>query len=174
MEYPKEFDKSLAYHVGKLPAIMQQPFVFLSFVASPIIIILSLAIALLVFRGSSLASGILLLLILSPLAEIIKLITRRARPETIFVKKMRLRTFSFPSGHSYVSALAFSYCAYLAFEHISSPVNWLIIAVLITLIFMVGVSRVYLGAHFPSDVLAGWSLGIAMSALVILTDIKLI
>lgn len=88
----------------------------------------------------------------------IKLFVERARPINDY--SAGLATFSFPSGHSTGSMVAFGLLAYIAY--VKLPGVWgLILAGLLLLIpILVGVSRIHLGAHYPSDVMAGWLLGI--------------
>jgi undecaprenyl-diphosphatase len=88
-----------------------------------------------------------------------KLLLQRERPITDYVMNMRVETFSFPSGHTLGSTLAYGLLAYLAWHYLSAPWNYIATAILVALIIMVGISRIYLGAHYPSDVAAGWLLG---------------
>lgn len=160
MLHPRSLDTPLSALIAKLPDRVAPIMTFASFIAAPIpiAIILSLSAA-----GAMLAGNDYLLrltvcaAILSPVAELSKLITKRKRPETLYVQNMRFKTYSFPSGHSYISALVFGYLTVAAVQMLTS--GWLIAVPLITLIALVGISRVYLGAHFPSDVIAGWVLG---------------
>jgi len=64
--------------------------------------------------------------------------------------------FSFPSGHAQQAAVFFGLLA-LHFKK-----RWFTTVAALT-VFLIGFSRVYLGAHFPSDVLAGWTLGAAIA-----------
>lgn len=104
------------------------------------------------FMAASVSSGILL-------SALLKHIFNRPRPDlvpyTIYVA-----TTSFPSGHSMLSAVTYlclgALMARLQERQILKA--WSILsAILLTL--LVGVSRVYLGVHWPSDVLAGWTAG---------------
>lgn len=83
----------------------------------------------------------------------LKVTLRRPRPENDYVKTMLVKTFSFPSGHAAGSVVAFGLLAYVA----SLPL-WAA-PLLAGVCIMIGVSRVYLGAHYPTDVVGGWILG---------------
>jgi undecaprenyl-diphosphatase len=83
----------------------------------------------------------------------------RARPDVAEMLR-RANGYSFPSGHAMGSAVAYGALAYLAFRAIRSwPRKTAVIAFLYTLIAAVALSRVYLGVHWISDVLAGVTIG---------------
>lgn len=69
--------------------------------------------------------------------------------------------FSFPSGHSAGSVIVYGMLAYLAMRLL--PTRWHVPVALLTtaLAVSVGASRLFLGVHFPSDVLAGFTVGVA-------------
>jgi undecaprenyl-diphosphatase len=67
---------------------------------------------------------------------------------------------SFPSGHSMLSAIVYlTLGALLARYTTDRKLRLYFLAVALTMTFMVGVSRVYVGVHWPTDVLAGWTAG---------------
>lgn len=67
--------------------------------------------------------------------------------------------FSFPSGHAANSALIYGAIAVLVFRSLTGPMRWIVTAALALLAVLIAASRVYVGAHWPSDALAGLALG---------------
>jgi undecaprenyl-diphosphatase len=89
----------------------------------------------------------------------------RDRPD-ILDPELLPSSFSFPSGHAFMSAaiyLTIGALLTMVIERRATRMAVIAMAVLITL--LVGFSRVYLAVHFPSDVLAGWTLGCAWASL---------
>ncbi len=98
-------------------------------------------------------------------SSLLKLGIDRPRPELVS-HLVHVQTLSFPSGHAMMSAVTYMTLGVMLAGIAPSRITRayvLFIAVLITL--MVGVSRVYLGVHWPSDVLAGWCAGFAWAML---------
>ena len=99
------------------------------------------------------------------LSESLKLGIARARPDLIPIN-MDISGMSFPSGHATLAAVCYlTIAALLAHEQQKRRVKAYVIfaAVLVTL--MVGLSRIYLGVHWATDVLGGWCLGAAWAIL---------
>lgn len=165
MLHPRKFDLAVGSMVARLPKWVYPFMYFISTIGGSFYLISGLAITAILIGISQEKTWLPLLLlavIVSPLAELLKLITRRKRPETIYVENMKLKTYSFPSGHSYISTLMGSYLFTLIGLSMSGLVVWIIGLILAAFAGLIGVSRIYLGAHFPSDVLAGWTLGITV------------
>jgi undecaprenyl-diphosphatase len=90
----------------------------------------------------------------------LKTLFQRTRPEDPLITA--LTSFSFPSGHAFmtVSFYGFMVCwALVGIKHKNK--KSLAVAGLLLLLLTIGFSRIYLGAHFATDVLAGWGLGTA-------------
>ena len=78
--------------------------------------------------------------------------------------------YSFPSGHSMVSMAFYGFLIYLIYKLVkNSKIKWTLIISLSIIICTIGISRIYLGVHYASDVLAGFT--ISISYLVIYTSI---
>jgi membrane-associated phospholipid phosphatase len=93
------------------------------------------------------------------LSESLKRIFQRTRPPLPWLGPAS--GYSFPSGHSLVSLALYGTLAYLLFQNIKNRTWRIRITVLLILLpLLIGISRIYLGMHYPSDVLAGWVLAI--------------
>lgn len=94
------------------------------------------------------------------ISTVLKMAFDRPRPE--FSATARVFTASFPSGHALISAVVYLTIAALLAESAREPkFRVFFIAVGVFLTVIVGMSRIYLGVHYPTDVLAGWSIGTA-------------
>ena len=88
---------------------------------------------------------------------VLKLLFHRTRP-VVFFGLTEPRTYSFPSGHSMLSACFFGVLAALVTMRMASYAQKLAVwAAAAAATLLIGVSRVYLGVHYPSDVLAGYA-----------------
>jgi undecaprenyl-diphosphatase len=104
------------------------------------------------------AAGALVMLILTPILQM--LVNRSRPPADLLGIGDPFTGFSFPSGHTFQTFVLFGFLIYLATVLISRM--WLRRSIQVFLAFLIlamGISRVYLGAHWPSDVLGSYLLG---------------
>lgn len=88
------------------------------------------------------------------------------RPRPDLPHAARVFTASFPSGHATLSAITFlTLGAILTRVEAERRVKVYFVAIAVFLTVMVGVSRIYLGLHYPTDVIAGWAIGAAWAIL---------
>lgn len=106
------------------------------------------------------------------ISQLLKLGYDRPRPD--LGGATHVFTASFPSGHSMLSAVTYLTLGALLTRTVASKgIKIFFIGCAIVLTLLVGISRVYLGVHFPTDVLAGWCLGAAWAALCLVAAIWL-
>ena len=99
------------------------------------------------------------------LSSLLKLGFERPRPDLV-PHGMRVYTASFPSGHAMLSAVTYlTLGALLARVEKSRRLKAFLLGLAITLTILIGLSRIYLGVHWPSDVLGGWCGGAAWASL---------
>src|SRR5262245_32841825 len=99
-----------------------------------------------------------------PLTSLVKLLIHRPRPTEDLVRVYSAITeYGFPSGHVVFFTTLFGFALFLVCVHWPrSPGRTLLLVLLVTPIALIGTSRVYLGYHWPSDALGGYSLAIAV------------
>ena len=106
------------------------------------------------------------------LAALIKAIADRPRPDIVAHFDL-VYSSSFPSGHSTMAPVVYlTLAVILGAGEPRRDIRTLFFACAVVLVLAIGVSRVYLGVHWPTDVLAGWVLGAAI-ALVAMTALRL-
>lgn len=135
-----------------------------------VIITAVLFLALLLARLRIEALFFLLALLADTLAGGVKLLIDRPRPSATLVQvAQRLSDNSFPSGHVVHYTVSFGFLLFILATRVR-PSWWrmLLITVLAALIALVGISRIYLGAHWQTDVIGGYLLGgLCLMALII-------
>lgn len=90
-----------------------------------------------------------------------------ARPRPDLVEHLDItHTASFPSGHAVAITVAYFTLAALVIRFFDDlRVRIYVVCVAVAIAILVGLSRIYLGVHWPSDVAAGWALGVAWASL---------
>lgn len=133
-----------------------------------VLFLLSVAVAaFLLLTGKRRAALILALAVVTGagMSSLLKGHYDRARPDLV-AHQMHVLTPSFPSGHSMVSTLTYLSLGFLlASTQPKKRVKTFIILFSVTIAVLVGLSRLYLGVHWPTDVLAGWFAGAAWATL---------
>jgi undecaprenyl-diphosphatase len=101
----------------------------------------------------------------SILNNLLKSFFGRLRP-TVVPHLREVMSLSFPSGHAMTSAAVYLTLGALLMRVSDRKVTkWYCMAVAMTATFLIGASRVYLGVHYPTDVLAGWMIGMSWALL---------
>ena len=94
------------------------------------------------------------------LNQALKFIIQRPRPTEFRI--INENGYSFPSGHSMVSAAFYGFLIYLIYKNVKNKyLKWSLITLLSLVILTIGISRIYLGVHYTSDVIAGFLISIS-------------
>lgn len=106
------------------------------------------------------------LIVVTILNQVLKFILQRPRPtEYRIINEIG---YSFPSGHSMVSMAFYGFLIYLIYKNVKNKyLKLFLISMLSLLIVMIGISRIYLGVHYTSDVCAGFLISISYLVLYI-------
>lgn len=100
------------------------------------------------------------LVIISILNQTLKSLLQRPRPTGFRI--INETGYSFPSGHSMISMAFYGFLIYLIYKNVKNKcLKFTLIIILFILIIGIGLSRIYLGVHYTSDVFAGFLLSIA-------------
>ena len=124
--------------------------------------IITITLLILIFLKSNLQKYYVVvnLLIITMSNQILKNIIQRPRP--IEHRIIDEGGYSFPSGHSMVSMAFYGFLIYLIYKNIENKnIKWALCTILSLLILFIGISRIYLGVHYASDVIGGFCLSIA-------------
>ena len=172
----KGFDSFFVNLIKTLPKSLKPVMELFSNIASVQatlgLIIVSLLI-LSVLRKWKFALTMLAALTTLPLFGLLKLLVKRARPDGVSVA-FGFHNDSFPSGHAAASAIVFLIIAYIVDKNLNKTWSRIVAISAGFLIFLIGVSRIYLGFHFPTDVLAGWLVAIFVFLIVKrIADVKI-
>ena len=158
-----------AIHANTNPGLVQG-MIILSLAGSQLIVIAAIVLgAFLALRRNW--RDLLLLIVAVGGEELVNILFKNAfnRPRPVFSDPLALAAgFSFPSGHAMGSMVFYGLIAYFLMRR-SKPILERIMIVLTAalIVSIIGFSRVYLGLHYPSDVLGGYSAGLAWLAFTI-------
>ncbi|MBR0455835.1 MAG: phosphatase PAP2 family protein [Firmicutes bacterium] len=132
-------------------------------------VIIGLCLLLLIIPRTRMTFGIPLsvgALVTMLMNSLIKHVVERPRPEVVHL--VTEHGFSFPSGHSITSMFFYGFAIWLIWRYVDNQTARRILTVLLAIpMLLVGPTRIYLGVHFPTDVLGAWCLGFAAIVLFI-------
>lgn len=128
-------------------------------IASPLMVIITAIVLIIFIKNKKIKLSLAINLIgITLINNLIKVIIARPRPN---INRLVSETgYSFPSGHSITSMVFYGYLIYLIYKYVDNKkIKIPLIIVLAILIPLIGLSRIYLGVHYTSDVLCGFLLG---------------
>ncbi len=163
MRSVREFDDRLTDAIQDVPASAKQIMQSVSFLGEPILVLLVGFVGFVsaAARHQTQAERAFVYAAAAfTLSTLLKLGLRRARPHNLDIRTFGVRSYSFPSGHAFGTVIFYGLFSYLDLKYLAHPWNIVISTVVWLLILLTGISRVYLKAHYPSDVLGGWLLGL--------------
>lgn len=166
----KEFDTAVYnFIIGFKSPVMTEFFKIVTFFASPIFLIILSILLFFIFKNKKygLLSALNLILV-TVVNQILKFTFSRPRPfEWMLIEETG---YSFPSGHAMVSMGFYGMLVFLIWQtNISKTKKKLWTIILTLLILLIGISRIYLGVHYTSDIIGGFTL--SLSYLIIATSI---
>ncbi|MGG5317508.1 phosphatase PAP2 family protein [Enterococcus sp. AZ072] len=162
----KGFDETIIQGVHSLAPAMDTFFLWVTKFANPLTIVILAAVFLGLFwfsqeRITAIWLGANLVIISGVVNQLLKLFFQRARP-TILPHMVTEHSYSFPSGHSVTSMILYGTLIFTTGLFIKNKFWQYALQILLGLLILgIGVSRIYLGVHFPTDVLGGFLLGIS-------------
>lgn len=159
------FDESVYAYLGQfVSAPMNSFMVFITFFGTHLFLIpanLLLVIYFLAVRKHTWYSVKIAAIALSSVALmfILKALFGRPRPEVPLLEAAR--GLSFPSGHALMSVTFYGLMGYIVWHLVQNTfIKWLLITCFAIMVFLIGLSRIYLHVHYTSDVIAGYSMGV--------------
>lgn len=155
-----EFDK-LAFSLFKIRTpLLTKIFLIITNLGSPYVLILLTLLSFLL-KNKKLSFIITANLgLITIINQVLKFIVKRPRPSDLFL--IVETGYSFPSGHSMVSLSFYGLLIYFIYKYFKNKNLKIFLITLFSLIIvLIGVSRVYLGVHFVSDVISGFLLSLS-------------
>lgn len=138
----------------------------ITILGSALSIILLTVLLIIVVKGKRNKILILINVIVTTLLnQLLKNVFQRGRPIDSIIEESG---YSFPSGHSMVSMAFYGFLIYLVYKS-NIKYKGLFVGLLSVLIVLIGISRIYLGVHYPTDVIGGFTL--SLSYLLLFIDI---
>lgn len=114
------------------------------------------------FRHWEFILQLLLVIIVSALSnQFLKEVFQQSRPSIENMVVVVVESLGYPSGHAMAAISYYGFLSYLVFHiKMRKRVRWAVFTFFVVLIAAIGISRIYLGAHYPSDVAGGYIAGL--------------
>lgn len=164
------FDNQIYFYISKLISdSFTIVFKIITNIGSAPVVIGLCVLAYLIFENKNYGKYMTInLVFIFLLNQLLKNLFDRPRPQSFRI--VEASGYSFPSGHSMVSMAFYGFIIYLIYKNVKNQyLKWGLCIGLSLLILLIGVSRIYLGVHYASDVAAGFCL--SMSYLVLYTNL---
>lgn len=158
----QQFDQAIDSWVRHIPKSFDRLFRIASASGFPIavyVIASGLFLAGVIYGDGPIRFAAYVIVVVHITSSVLKLTLRRRRPITYLPHRWTFKTHSFPSGHAAGSSIAYGTLV-LVWLYLQLPASAVVAALALVWIVTIGVSRIYLGAHYASDVLGGWCLGV--------------
>jgi undecaprenyl-diphosphatase len=126
---------------------------------TPVVIILSLVVLFFLYKVLKHRSELVLFVVALSGSAILNLLLKyffqRTRPE--IHRLVEIEGYSFPSGHAMNACTVYTIIAFLLWHNIATKTGRTILIILSTIMILsIGISRIYLGVHYPSDIFGGY------------------
>lgn len=165
------FDRVIGRWVDRMPRSLRPLMLFFTLLGQPPITVgisaTVLGYGLALDKPFYISAGVIAIATIT-ISSLLKIPLHRARPVNDYVKSMLFKTYSFPSGHAAGSLVSLCLAA-LVISNRMPELTILAWSTALIVTFFISLSRVYLGAHYASDIIGGWivaSIGIVAILLI--------
>lgn len=164
------FDNSIYSFIRSFECLfLDNYFIFVTKFGNPVVVIFIILLFLLMFRNKYGIMVSIMAIVSSSTNTFLKYIFKRERPAVL--KLITQGGYSYPSGHAMISIAIYGYFLYLVMKCVKNKwIKYILSCLLIILILSIGVSRIYLGVHYASDIVGGFLL--SLIELIILINIS--
>lgn len=157
-------DRSLLLAIHRLSnPLLDSLMIFITYLGSRYVVAILFLLAFVVLAYRRLWQSVLSLTVVTIGAGFIDLVMKAesARPRPLFFRVIPATGFSFPSGHTLLATVFYGMIAFILYTRARSKVSRiLVVSSTAALVLLIGFSRLYLGVHWPSDVLGGYIVGL--------------
>ena len=156
------FDNTIYKYISSIRCnFLDMFFKIITKFANVITVICLLIILLLVIKDNNRYILGITAIITTVVNNLLKVIIMRPRPSHEAL--INQSGYSYPSGHTMISVAIYGFLIYYTFKQINDKkIKTIIISLLTILIILIGISRIYLGVHYPSDIIGGYLLSLTI------------